>query len=117
MAAVTTQKCSVRRIRLRRALKILEAMIAINEQAAVLETQLLAAVSDAADIASGVNAVLSAAGPPYDRSDGTTPIAEAGDGTDTGNLSNQLFNMLNGPIVTPDDAAESIGWSYLAETA
>lgn len=117
MAAVTTQKCSVRRIRLRRALRILEAMIEINEQASVMETQLLSAVSDAADIASGVNAVLSAAGPPYARADGATPLAEAGNGTDTGNLSNQLVNMLNGPIVTPDDVAESVGWSYLAETA
>lgn len=117
MAAVTVQKCSVRRIRLQRAMKILEAMVEINEQSSVMETQLLAAVSDAADIASGVNAVLSAAGPPYARADGTTPLAEAGDGTDTGNLSNQLFNMLNGPIVTPDDAAESVGWEYLAETA
>ena len=117
MAAVTVQKCSVRRIRLRRAMKILEAMIEINEQAAVLEAQFLAAVSDTADIASGVNAVLSAAGPPYARADGTTPLAEAGDGTDTGNLSNQLINMLNGPVVTPEDVAESVGWEYEAETA
>jgi len=117
MAAVTTQKCTVRRIRLQRALRLLEAMIEINEQAAVLEMQLVAAASDAADIASGVNAVLAAAGPPYTRADGTTPIAEAGNGTDTGNLTNQLFNMLNGPIVAPEDVAESVGWSYLAETA
>jgi len=117
MAAVTTQKCTVRRLRLRRAMKILEAMVEINEQAAVLETQLVAASSDPADIASGVNAVLSGAGPPYARSDGTTPLAEAGDGTDTGSLSNQIFNLLNGPIVTPDDTIERVGWSYLAETA
>jgi len=115
MAAVTTQKCSVRRVRLQRALKLVEQMIQTNENAAVLETQLVAAGSDVADIASGVNVLLAAAGPPYDRSDGTTPLAEAGDGTDTGNLSNQLSNMLNGPLTAPDDTVERVGWEYEAE--
>jgi len=116
MAAVTTQKCSVRRVRLQRALKLVEQMIQTNENAAVLETQLVAAGSHADDIASSMNALFAAAGPPYDRADGTTEIPEAGntDGN-TGCLTNQLFNMLNGPLTAPDDTVERVGWEYEAE--
>jgi len=113
MAAVTTQKCSVRRTILRRVATLVDQLIQVNEAADRTRVQMLAAGVSDANIKLAVDKIL-AAGGPLTGTDGSTALAEA----DELAIVNQLVNMLNGTQATTTiyTAADTrVGWQYLAE--
>jgi hypothetical protein len=96
---VTTQKCSDRRTKLRRAQQLLNELININDTADRTRAQLIA--NSVADPADTVNKILAGGGPPFVT--GATDITPVGD-----TVADELILILS-------TSAGGIGWEYLAE--